>query len=276
MNGLLGKFQKVYSLSFDEKPMPKVVLFHGVNKFCEARKRPGPCGPGLIELEIMSQAAGLGKVALQQALEGLAVTSLVASHLVDGVVDGIEVGSLGTLGEIGLTSGGAILGLNAHLEVLLGGVGHDLAQELSKLGGVLGLLMGCLLVIKANLGITLAMSDAGHGQVHTDLGALALKVGAQVGDDVLGHTLLGNAHNVLGSPSKATLILLQEAGTGNAALGALKILGQLVAVILFNITANGANKFHDSIPSIDGDGALARSHKGPLRTCVLTSSIIHK
>ena len=120
------------------------------------------------------------------------------------------------------------------------------------------------------------MSDAGHGQVHTDLGALALKVGAQVGDDVLGHALLGNAHNVLGSPSKATLILLQEAGTGNAALGALKILGQLVAVVLFNITANGANKFHDSIPSIDGDGALARSHKGPLRTCVLTSSIIHK
>ena len=276
MNGLLGKFQKVYSLSFDEKPMPKVVLFHGVNKFCEARKRPGPCGPGLIELEIMSQAAGLGKVALQQALEGLAVTSLVASHLVDGVVDGIEVGSLGTLGEISLTGGGAILGLNAHLEVLLGGVGHDLAQELSELGGVLGLLMGCLFVIKANLGITLAMSDAGHGQVHTDLGALALKVGAQVGDDVLGHALLGNAHNVLGSPSKATLILLQEAGTGNAALGALKILGQLVAVILFNITANGANKFHDSIPSIDGDGALARSHKGPLRTCVLTSSIIHK
>lgn len=45
--------------------MPKTVLFQGVNKFCEARKRPEPCGPGLIELEIVSQASGLAKVALE-------------------------------------------------------------------------------------------------------------------------------------------------------------------------------------------------------------------
>ena len=268
--------KKSTHLVFDEKPMPKAVLFQGVYEFSRHEKRPEPCSPGLIELEAISQAAGLAKVALQQTLKGLAVTGLIASHLVDGVVDGIEVSGLGTLGEISLTGGGAILGLNAHLEVLLGGVGHDLAQELGELGGVLGLLMSCLLVIKTNLGITLAMGDTGHGQVHTDLGALALKVGTQVVDDVLGHALLGNAHDVLGSPGKAALILLQEAGTGNAALGALKILGQLVAVVLFNITANGANKLHDSIPSIDGDGALVRSRKGPLRTCVLTSSIIHK
>ena len=42
-------------------------------------------------------------------------------------MDGIEAGGLGALSEIGLASGGAVLGLNAHLEVLLGGVGHDLA-----------------------------------------------------------------------------------------------------------------------------------------------------
>ena len=121
------------------------------------------------------------------------------------------------------------------------------------------------------------MSDASHGQVHTDLRALALKVGAQVGNDVLRDTLhLGDAHDVLGGPLELALLLLQETRTGNAALGALKILGQLVAVELFHITANGANKLHDSILSIDGDCALVRSRKGPLRTCVLTSSIIHK
>ena len=67
----------------------------------------------------MSQAVGLAKVALEQASESLAVASLVAGHLVHGVVDGIEASGLGALGKIGLAGGGAILGLNAHLEVLL-------------------------------------------------------------------------------------------------------------------------------------------------------------
>lgn len=269
--------KKSTHLVFDENSMPKVVLFQGVNKFVRHEKRPEPCGPDLIELEVMSQAVGLAKVALEQAGESLAVAGLVAGHLVHGVVDGIEASGLGALGKIGLAGGGAVLGLNAHLEVLLGGVGHDLAQELSKLGGVLGLLVSSLLPVQADLGIALAMSDASHGQVHTDLRALALEVGAQVGNDVLGDTLhLGDAHDVLGSPLELPLLLLQETRTGNAALGALEVLGQLVAVELFHITANGANKLHDSILSIDGDGALVRSRQGPLRTCVLTRSIIHK
>ena len=99
--------------------MPKAVLFQGVNKFVRHEKGPNQYGPGLIELEVMSQAVGLAKVALEQAGESLAVAGLVASHLVHGVVDGIEAGGLGTLGKIGLAGGGAVLGLNAHLEVLL-------------------------------------------------------------------------------------------------------------------------------------------------------------
>ena len=45
---------------------------------------------------------GLAKVTLQQALEGLAVTGLVAGHLVDGVVDGVQVQLLGLLGQLEL------------------------------------------------------------------------------------------------------------------------------------------------------------------------------
>ena len=108
--------------------MPKAVLFQVVNKFVRHEKGPNQYGPGLIELEVMSQAFGLAKVALEQAGESLAVAGLVASHLVHGVVDGIKASGLGTLGKIGLAGGGTVLGLNAHLEVLLGGVGHDLAQ----------------------------------------------------------------------------------------------------------------------------------------------------
>lgn len=48
MDGLLGKFKKVYSLSFDEKPMPKAVLFQGVNKFVRHEKGPNQYGPGLL------------------------------------------------------------------------------------------------------------------------------------------------------------------------------------------------------------------------------------
>ena len=40
----------------------------------------------------------LAEVPLQQALEGLAVACLVAGHLVDGVMDGVQVLLLGHLG----------------------------------------------------------------------------------------------------------------------------------------------------------------------------------
>ena len=45
---------------------------------------------------------GLAEVALQQALESLAVTGLVAGHLVNGVVDGVQVELLGLLGQLEL------------------------------------------------------------------------------------------------------------------------------------------------------------------------------
>ena len=48
---------------------------------------------------------GLAEVALEQASESLAVASLVTSHLVNGVVDGVQAGSLGALGQVGLASG---------------------------------------------------------------------------------------------------------------------------------------------------------------------------
>ena len=83
--------KKSTHLVFDEKPMPKTVLFQGVNKFVRHEKGPNQYGPGLIELEVMSQAVGLAKVALEQAGESLAVAGLVASHLALKV--GAQVGN---------------------------------------------------------------------------------------------------------------------------------------------------------------------------------------
>ena len=90
----------------------------------------------------------LAEVPLQQALERLAVSRFVASHFMHGVMDGVEAQFLGLLGNLHLAGGSAVLGLNAHLQVLLGAVGDDLAQQLSKLGGVLGLFISGLLPVQ--------------------------------------------------------------------------------------------------------------------------------
>ena len=78
------------------------------------------------------------------------MSGFVAGHFMHGVVDGVEVELLGELGELGLAGGGAVFGFNAHFEVLLGGVGHDFAEEFCKLGGVLSLFVGSLLPVQAD------------------------------------------------------------------------------------------------------------------------------
>ena len=61
--------------------------------------------------------------------------------------------------------GSAVLGLYAHLQVLLGGVGDHLAQQLGELGGMLGLFIGSLLPVQADFGVALTMGHAGHSQM---------------------------------------------------------------------------------------------------------------
>ena len=62
------------------------------------------------------------------------MAGLVLRHLMDGVVDGVEVQLLGLLGQIHLPAQAPHSASNAHLQVLLGAVGQDLAQQLGKLG----------------------------------------------------------------------------------------------------------------------------------------------
>ncbi len=102
-----------------------------------------------------------------------------------------------------------------------------------------------LLPVQADLGIALAVGDAGHGQIHADLGALALEVGAQALDDLLldlggdiRAELLADADDVLGSPAHLSLLFF-ELAAGDLADGA--ELGGIVA--LMDVTAYGANPF---------------------------------
>ena len=65
----------------------------------------------------------LFEVAIQQALHTAAMAGLILRHLVDGVMDGVQVQFLGLLGQVHLAGAGAALGVNTHLQVLFGAVG---------------------------------------------------------------------------------------------------------------------------------------------------------
>ena len=93
------------------------------------------------------------------------MSGLVAGHFVYGVVDGVQVQLLCQLGQLGLACGCSVLGFDAHLEVLLGGVGHDFAQELGKLARHENRLFAALraakrLIFFASLGNDLFLPDS--------------------------------------------------------------------------------------------------------------------
>ena len=59
------------------------------------------------------------------------------------------------------------------------------AEHLGELGSVLRLFVSGLFPVQADLRIALAVGDAGHAQVHADLGAFAAEVGLQLVEDIL-------------------------------------------------------------------------------------------
>ena len=111
--------------------------------------------------------------------------------------------------------------------------GQNLTQQLCKLGGVLGLLKGIALPRLGDLGVALAVGNAAHGQIHTDLAALAVEVLAQTLLDLLGN-ILGDADNMLGHIG--VILLLNELGCRGLADRA-----ELGDGTLSDITTNGAN-----------------------------------
>ena len=132
-----------------------------------------------------------------------------------------------------------MLCLYTHLKVALGAVGHYLAQQLRELCRMLGLFIGSLLPVQADLGITLAVSYAGHSQIHTDFTAFAVEVGAQALDD-LGVNALGDAYHMLGGPTHLVLLHRHELVLWSLADGA--EFGGLRSFVY--ITANCATELH--------------------------------
>ena len=187
------------------------------------------------------------EITVEEAFEALAMTCLVLSHLVNGVVDGIPVLSLGVLGDAELILAGTGLSVHALLEVGLG-IPDYVTEQLCELGSMLSLLPGIALEGISYLGITLAIGLTAHGQIHTYLGALARKVGIEILDHFLVNAIfLGNTDDMLLYELDASSFFneLLELRSRNTALWT--TLGRCRS--LMNITANGANPFllHNSL-----------------------------
>ena len=126
----------------------------------------------------------LSEVTFQKSSEACTVTSLVLSHLVNGVVDSIEAGSLGVLGDTELVLAGTSLSGSSLLKVCLG-VPYALTQQLCETRSVVSLLKGLALESLSDFGIALAVSLTSHSQIHTNLTALTIEVVAQVVNHLL-------------------------------------------------------------------------------------------
>ena len=95
----------------------------------------------------------LFEVSLQQALECLAVSCLVTSHLMNCIMDRIKIQSLSLLCELCLAGCSAILSVYADTEIFLCGVCQDFAEKFSKLCSMLSFLEGSAMIIIADFRI---------------------------------------------------------------------------------------------------------------------------
>ena len=96
---------------------------HNSGMLTTEQKKEGAEIRSLFDNSVSNNAANPGvgdllEVTLQQTLQCLAVTGLVAGHFVDGVVDGIQAVLLGAGSQIELALGCAELAVNAPCQVV--------------------------------------------------------------------------------------------------------------------------------------------------------------
>ena len=180
----------------------------------------------------------LSEVTLVESLESLTVASLVLGHLVNRVMDGIQVQGLGLLGNIHLAGASSAFGFHTLLEVGLG-IPDALANQLCKTAGVIGLLKGIALEGLGDFRIAFAVSLARHSQIHSYFGTFTFEVGLQAFPD-LRVAALGHANLMLGDKLQAGIFaqLFELAGRSFTLGAAFRGFGTFE-----NVTANCADKF---------------------------------
>ena len=181
----------------------------------------------------------LSEITFQQTSKACTMASLVLSHFVYGIVDGIESSGLGILGNAELIFASTSLSSSTLLEVSLG-VPYTLTKQFCKTTGMVSLLKGITLEGFCYLGITLAISLTGHGQIHTDFTTLTVKMIAEILNHFFADTLGLAITNAMNSSISGLAIIFQLRELRCRSLTDRTLLGCLSAFV--DISTNGANK----------------------------------
>jgi len=179
------------------------------------------------------------KVALQQTGEASTVTGLVLGHFMNGVVNGIEAGSLGILGNTELVLAGTSLSSSTLFQIGLR-IPYNLTQQLCKTTGVVSLLESIALERLGNLRIALAVSLTGHSQILTNLATLAIKMSTQVINHLFADALGLAVTNLVNGSIGHVGIVLQFRELAGRSLTNGALLGSSIAFV--DISTNGADK----------------------------------
>ena len=171
-------------------------------------------------------------------MESCAVASLVASHLMNGVMDRVKVQLFCTFGNILFVLASTGLSHHTFLKVRLG-IPNELTEQLSEARSVISLLECVTAESLSDLRIALAVGLTSHSQILSYFGALTHKVCTQtiVDDRIL--YVLSYAKHMFASPYEAFALVGNFPLNDLFALRAtLRCLGALVY-----ITTDRANKF---------------------------------
>ena len=178
------------------------------------------------------------EVAVVESFETFSVTSFVASHFVNGVVDGIEVEFFCTFCDACFVFAGTGFSVHALFEVGFG-VPNDVTEEFGKLGSVFCFFPSVALESLCHFGIAFAVCLTRHGEIHSDFGAFSVEVSVEVFDHFFVAAFC--YANFVFSHERESAFFGEffELGSGNAAHGA--FFGSVLAFI--DETANGADEF---------------------------------
>ena len=103
------------------------------------------------------------------------MTSLVLSHLMNGIVNGVKAELFGTCSYRKLAFASSALRFRTLLDIGLG-IPYHFPKKFRELGCVLGFLKSITLESLRNLRISLALSLTTHGEVHSHFRALTVEM----------------------------------------------------------------------------------------------------
>ncbi len=148
----------------------------------------------------MAVSGLLLEVTVVETLETLAVASLILAHLMNGVMDSVEVQLLSESRDTFLVFASTVLSCNSLLKIGLG-IPDALTEELCELGGMLSLFESVSLESLCDLRISLSVCLTAHCKVHSDLSALTVEVCSESFDDLRIY-IFSDTDPVLVSPGK--------------------------------------------------------------------------